>query len=66
MMQLEWADNYFSGVLSEDVACIVASLFALSHLSFQFSSDALADNYARLLDHAYSHPEAVLIGRAID
>lgn len=65
-MLLEWADNYFSGDLSEDAAGIVASLFALSHLSFRFNSNALADNYTRLLDYAYCHPEAVLIGRAID
>ncbi|MGR3440055.1 MAG: antirestriction protein [Paracoccus sp. (in: a-proteobacteria)] len=49
-----------------DAAGIIATLFALSHLSFRFEDDRFSDAYARLYDHAAGHPEAGEIFQAID
>ena len=65
-MRLMCEGNYFDDVMSEDAAGIVASLFALSHLSFRFTSDALSESYEKLREFSYTHPEAELISRAID
>ncbi|WP_119258532.1 antirestriction protein [Shinella zoogloeoides] len=56
----------FQGEVSAEAAGIIATMFAFSHLSFQFQSDRLVEGYERL--HAYSadHPEASEIFQAID
>lgn len=65
-MRLMCDGNYFDDELSEEAAGIVATLFAMSHLSFRFKSDALSENYHRLREFAYSHQETELISGAID
>jgi len=65
-MALEWDGNGFEGALSADAAGIVATLFALSHLSFRYPRDLLAESYERLADFAAGHAEAGAIYRAID
>lgn len=65
-MTLEWWGNGFSGEMSEDAAGIVATLFALSHLSFMVPNDGLVDNFEKLREFSYTHPESALISQAID
>lgn len=65
-MRLMCEGNFFDDDMSEDAAGIVATLFTLSHLSFRFKSDALGENYHRLREFSYSHPESELISSAID
>ena len=56
----------YQGEVSAEAAGIIATLFALSHLSFRDPFDRCAEGYQRL--HAYSdgHPEASEIFQAID
>ncbi|WP_266064162.1 antirestriction protein [Brucella intermedia] len=56
----------FRGEVSAEAAGIIATMFTLSHLSFRYRSDLLAEGYGRL--HAYldGHPEASEIFQAID
>ncbi|MFP1132922.1 antirestriction protein [Asticcacaulis sp. W401b] len=65
-MRLVAEGNGFDDEMSADAAGIVATLFALSHLSFRYQSDRLSEMYGRLLEFAYAHPESALICRAID
>jgi len=58
--------NGYEGQVSADAAGIIATLFALSHLSFDNPIDLLSDGYARLRDYAARHPESAEIGSAID
>lgn len=58
--------NGFDGEGSADCAGIIATLFALSHLSFQYESEFLSDRYHRLYGYAAEHPEARTILGAID
>jgi hypothetical protein len=58
--------NGYQGEVSAEAAGIVATLFALSHLSFQHSSEPLSDCCARLYDYAADHAEAREIFQAID
>lgn len=58
--------NGYQGEVSAEAAGIVATLFALSHLSFQHSSEHLSDSYTRLYDYAADHAEAREIFQAID
>jgi len=58
--------NGYEGEVSADAAGIIATLFALSHLSFRYESDLLAEGYARLYAFAAEHPEASEIFQAID
>ena len=58
--------NGYQGEVSAEAAGIIATLFALSHLSFQHESDVLADAYLRLYAFAGDHPEAGEIFKAID
>jgi hypothetical protein len=58
--------NGYRGEVSAEAAGIVATLFALSHLSFRHSSEHLSDSYARLCNYAADHAEAREIFQAID
>lgn len=59
--------NGFEGRLSADAAGLVATLFALSSLSFKFQGNPrYAERYHQLRDYAAHHPESALIFRAID
>lgn len=61
-------DNGFDGKLSASGLGIASCLYAYSHLSF--GGDAFADlcatQYHLLREHAFEHPEALEIMRAID
>jgi len=62
--------NGFSGAMSADAAGIVATLFALSYLSFKYQDvsegDRCGDHYLRLREFACDHTEARQILQAID
>jgi hypothetical protein len=58
--------NGYQGEVTAEAAGIVATLFALSHLSFQHESDVLSEAYMRLYAFAGDHPEAQEIFKAID
>ncbi len=58
--------NGYQGEVSAEAAGIIATLFALSHLSFRHEADQLADGYARLYAFAGDHAEAGEIFGAID
>ena len=53
-------------MVSAEAAGLIATLFALSHLSFRHESDQLAEAYLRLYAFAGDHPEASEIFKAID
>lgn len=56
----------FRGEVSAEAAGIIATLFTLSHLSFRFESDRLAEGYQRLRAYSDGHPESSAIFAAID
>ena len=58
--------NGHMGEVSAEAAGIIATLFALSHLSFQHEADQLSEAYLRLYEFAGYHPEAGEIFKAID
>lgn len=58
--------NGYRGDVSAEAAGIIATLFALSHLSFRHEVDELSEAYMRLYDFAADHPEAREIFQAID
>lgn len=58
--------NGYQGEVSSEAAGIIATLFALSHLSFRHEADQLADAYSRLYAFAGVHAEAGEIFAAID
>ena len=58
--------NGYQGILSPEAAGIVATLFAMSHLSFRHESEHLSEGYARLYSYAGAHTEAGEIFQAID
>ena len=58
--------NGYTGEVSAEVAGIIATLFALSHLSFRHEADQLSEAYMRLYEFAGDHPEAGEIFKAID
>ena len=58
--------NGYVGEVSAEAAGIIATLFALSHLSFRHEADQLSDAYMRLYEFAGDHPEAGEIYKAID
>lgn len=66
LMQVSWAENYYSGQMSADAAGITACLFALSHLCCAKQDDLLAQRFHALRDFALKHKEAAEIFRAID
>ena len=65
-MTVQWDGNGYDGIMSPDAAGLVATLFALSHLSCDYRTDGLADAYCLLADFAASHAEAGAIFGAID
>lgn len=56
----------FQGEVSAEAAGIIATMFAHSHLSFQFQSDLLSEGYGHLYAYSADHPEAAEIYQAID
>ncbi|MDN5788650.1 antirestriction protein [Pseudorhodobacter sp.] len=64
--QISCDGNGYRGVLSAEAAGIIATLFAMSHLSLRHESEHLSDGYARLYAYAGAHPEAGEIFQAID
>lgn len=56
----------FQGDVSAEAAGIIATMFAFSHLSFQFQSERLSEGYGRLYVYSADHPEAAEIFQAID
>jgi hypothetical protein len=58
--------NGYMSEVSAEAAGIIATLFALSHLSFRHEVDQLAEAYMRLYEFAGDHPEAGEIFKAID
>lgn len=70
LMQLDVDGNGFDGEVSADAAGVIATLFALSHLSHQLvgtaDGDNVAENFIRLRDFAAGHVERGPIFQAID
>ncbi|MCY1128456.1 antirestriction protein [Frigidibacter sp. RF13] len=58
--------NGYMGEVSAEAAGIIATLFALSHLSFRHEADQLSEAYMRLYEFAGDHPEAGEMFKAID
>lgn len=58
--------NGYMGEVSAEAAGIIATLFALSHLSFRHEADQLSEAYMLLYEFAGDHPEAGEIFKAID
>lgn len=60
--------NGFSGKLSSEAVGIIATLFALSSLAFDYYevSDIFSIKYHQLRDYAKEHPESIDIFSAID
>jgi Antirestriction protein len=58
--------NGYMGEVSAEAAGIIATLFALSHLSFRHEAGQLSEAYMRLYEFAGDHPEACEIFKAID
>lgn len=65
-LRCEVDGNGYSGALTADALGIIATLFALSHLSFEISDDRIAEHFHLLRDFAAEHPEASDIFQAID
>jgi hypothetical protein len=61
-MLLKHADNFFEGEMSADAAGIVATLFAVNGLCWDFPDEEhLAKAYSALLEFAYQHAEVANI-----
>ena len=58
--------NGYMGEVSAEAAGIIATLFALSHLSFRHEADQLSEAHMRLYEFAGEHPEGGEIFKAID
>lgn len=61
--------NYFEGTVSGDAAGIIATLYALSRLAFQYEGEAgerFTERFYQLRTFALAHAEAGAIFRAID
>ena len=56
----------FLGEVSAEAAGIIATMFAFSHLSFQFETERLVEGYERFYAYSVDHPEASEIFQAID
>ena len=65
-LQIICDTNGYEGEVSAGAAGIIATLFAFSHLSFQYPVDLMAEGYSRLYDYAAEHPESAEIFQAID
>ncbi len=65
--RIEVEGNGFRGKLDAECAGIVATLFALSHLSMKYVHiERLAERFHQLRDFACEHPDGNLILAAID
>lgn len=64
--RISWEGNGYEGEVSAEAAGIIATMFALSHLSFRFDDDRFGEAYLRLYEYAADHPEAPEIFQAID
>jgi len=64
--RIEIPSNGYEGTVSADAAGIIASLFALNALTWQYPSDHMHDLYYWLRDYAATHPEGAAIYGAID
>ncbi len=58
--------NGFEGTVSADAAGIIVTMYALSHLSFEYPSQLLAERYMQVRVLAMEHPECEAILDAID
>ncbi len=58
--------NLYENALSPEVAGIVITLYALSHLSFEAQAACVSEQYHLLRDYALDHPHAGQIFQAID
>ena len=59
--------NYSEGELSPEALGVVTCLFAYSHMSFKFTDNpTFSEQYHKLREYAYNHPEASMIFRAVD
>lgn len=65
-LRISCETNGYQGEASAEAAGIIATLFALSHLSFRHEADQLAETYARLYAFAGDHAEAGEIFAVID
>lgn len=65
-LRLSCEGNGYAGTVSADAAGIVASLMALSHLSFIVDDQDIVRVFHRLRDFAADHAEHRAIFRAID
>jgi hypothetical protein len=65
-LRIRWPGNYFDGMLSADAAGIVATLFAINQLCHESGSEALVDQYYRLIAYANEHKESAAITMIID
>lgn len=60
-------DNYSHGEVSPEALGIISCLFAFSNMSFKHQdNDSFGNQYHKLREYAYSHPEAAMIFQAID
>ena len=60
-------DNYSEGEVSAEALGIIACLFAFSNMSFAYrDNDTFGNQYHKLREWSYRHPEAAMISRAID
>ena len=67
--KLKWSnpDNYSEGEISAEALGIIACLYAFSHMSFRHQdNEAFGNQYHKLRESIYKHPEASMIFRAID
>ena len=65
-LRIAYETNGYMGEVSAEAAGIIATLFALSHLSFRHEADQLSEAYMRLYEFTGDHPEAGEIFKAID
>jgi len=66
-IRLRVPGNGYSGVVSAEASGVIATLFTLSHLSFQHRGVArFAERFHQLREFAMTHREASAIFEAID
>lgn len=58
--------NGFEGILTNDAAGIVSTIYSLNHLACLSESEQIINRYYLLLDFAHEHKEAKEIFAAID
>lgn len=61
------APNGFEATVSGEVAGLIASLYAFSHLAFKYqATDVFSERYHQLREFALEHAESGVILAAID